>query len=79
MQIFSLILAKNFSVGYIPRMDKERAKVIALYLRAQKHAAKSGLVKVCGRLIAKRVGVNDAFVSRTIAKYKEEATRNGGK
>ena len=52
-------------------MDKKREQVIALYLRAQKDAAKSGLVIVCQSLIAKRVGVSCAFVTRALAKHKE--------
>ena len=52
-------------------MDKKAKKVIALYQRAENHAAKSGLVKVNQTSIAKRAGVSESFVSKVLAEYRK--------
>ena len=52
-------------------MDKKAKKVIALYQRAENHAAKSGLVKVNQTSIAKRAGVSESLVSKVLAEYRK--------
>lgn len=60
-------------------MDKKTKKVIALYLRAENHAAKSGLVKVNQTSIAKRAGVSESFVSKVLAEYRKTLRSDGAK